>query len=89
VADATSFGPPERRITNIESLPHSRFKLPFFFLCAVVFIAMLIVGDSVVIAAPMLAMAIVCIAVIVSGRNPRWLQSPVDRWEARRRARSS
>jgi amino acid permease len=61
--------------------------LPFFFLCAVVFIAMLIAGDSIVIAAPMLVVSIICIAVIVSGRNPRWLQSPLDRWEARRRAR--
>jgi hypothetical protein len=77
-----------RRITVIEPLPHNRFKLPFFLICAAVFVAMLVTGESVLIAAPLLVMCIVCIVVILSGRNPRWLQSPMDRWEARRRARS-
>lgn len=70
-------------------LPNNRLKLPFFALCAAVFIAMLGTGASVLIAAPLLVMSLVCIAVILSGRNPRWLQSPVDRWEAKKRTRSN
>jgi hypothetical protein len=73
------------RIRSIEPLPNNRFKLPFFIVCAAVFVAMLAAGKSDVVAASLLVLSIVCIAVILSGRNPRWLQSPLDRWEARRR----
>jgi hypothetical protein len=76
------------RIRSIEPLPNNRFKLPFFIVCAAVFVAMLAVGKSDVVAAPLLVLSIACIAVILSGRNPRWLQSPLDRWEARRRRSS-
>jgi hypothetical protein len=48
---------------------------------------MLITGSEVVIAAPLLVVSVVCIAVILSGRNPAWMQSPLDRWEAKRRSR--
>jgi hypothetical protein len=67
-------------------LPNNRLKLPFFVVCAAVFVAMLATGGSVLIATPMLAVSIACVAVILSGRNPRWLQSPLDRWEAKRRS---
>jgi hypothetical protein len=76
------------RIRSIEPLPNNRFKLPFFIVCAAVFVAMLAAGKSDVVAASLLVLSIVCIAVILSGRNPRWLQSPLDRWEARRRRSS-
>jgi len=69
-------------------VPNHRFKLPFFLLCAAAFTVLLVVGQSVVIAAVLLAISVVCIVVILSGRNPRWLQSPLDRWEAERRRRS-
>jgi hypothetical protein len=71
----------------MERLPNNRFKLPFFALCAAVFAAMLVTGSEVVIAVPLLAVSVVCIGVILSGRNPRWMQSPLDRWEAKRRSR--
>jgi hypothetical protein len=48
---------------------------------------MLVTGSEVVIAVPLLAVSVVCIGVILSGRNPRWMQSPLDRWEAKRRSR--
>jgi hypothetical protein len=70
-------------------VPNNRFKLPFFLLCDAVFVVLLIVGKSVVIAAVLMALSVVPIGVILSGRNPRRLQSPLDRWEAKRRRRSN
>jgi hypothetical protein len=67
-------------------LANNRFKLPFFVVCAAVFIVTLATGGSAVIAVPLLALSLVCVAVILGGRNPRWLQSPLDRWEAKRRS---
>jgi hypothetical protein len=70
-------------------LPNNRFKLPFFMLCAGVFVLLLVQGELVVFSAILLALSVVCIVVIASGRNPRWLQSPLDRWEAKKHRRSN
>jgi hypothetical protein len=70
-------------------LPNNRLKLPFFVLCAMVLIASLVAGKYIVLSATALAGCLVCIGVIASGRNPRSLQSPLDRWEAKRRHRSN
>jgi hypothetical protein len=78
------------RIRTIEPLPHNRFKLPFFAICAVIAVAFLINGMSTV-SAVMMALVLVgsvaAVVTILSGRNPRWLRSPLDRREAEKRAR--
>ena len=71
------------------NVPNNRFKLPFFLLAAAGLVVLLITGKSVVPAAVLLAVCVVSIVVILSGRNPRWLQSPADGWEAKRRRRSN
>jgi IS1 family transposase len=79
-----------RRVDSASmDLPNNRFKLPFFVVCAAVFVVLLVEGDLVVVSATLLALCVVCIGVIASGRNPRWLQSPLDRWEAKKRNRSN
>ena len=70
-------------------LPNNRFKLPFFVVCGGVFVWMLATDAMIWIAAPLLALCLVSIGVIASGRNPRWLRSPLDRREAARRQRNS
>jgi hypothetical protein len=79
------------RCVDLETvdLPNNRFKLPFFMLCAGVFVLLLVQGEHVVFSAILLSLSVVCIVVIASGRNPRWLQSPLDRWEAKKRHRSN
>ena len=50
---------------------------------------MLVEGELVAVSAILLALCVACIVAIASGRNPRWLQSPLDRWEAKKRQRSN
>jgi len=64
-------------------------KLPFFAVCAAVAIVFLATGMSIVsevIMALVLAFSVAAVVLILTGRNPRWLQTPRDRREAERRA---
>lgn len=61
-------------------LPNNRFKLPFFVLCAAIFVVAIAKGTLVVLFVPVLVSCLICIGIIASGRNPRWMQ-----WEAKRR----
>jgi hypothetical protein len=73
--------------------PNHRFKLPFFAICAVLFIIWTITGDDVfdvLFNGSCAVLSVFCSAVILSGRNPRWLQSSLDRKEAaKKRSRSN
>lgn len=73
---------------HIPGLPNNRFKLPFFVLCAAVFVAAIALGRSGLFSAVLLTGCVVSIVVIVSGRHPRWMQSSLDRRDAKRRGRS-
>jgi cell division protein FtsL len=74
----------------MEPVPHNRFKLPFFAVTAVIAVVFLAKGMTTVSAVMMslvLAVSVAAVVTILSGRHPRWLQSPLDRREAKRRAR--
>ena len=65
-------------------LPNNRFKLPFLVLCAAIFVVALAKGILVALFVPALASCLIAIGIVASGRNPRWMRSPLDRWEAKR-----
>jgi hypothetical protein len=62
----------------IEAPAHNRFKLPWFALCAVAGVVFLATG-SYMPGAIVLLSSVIAIGVILSGRNPWWLRSPLDR----------
>jgi hypothetical protein len=71
----------------MEPLPNNRFKLPFFVVCGVLlaWFALRSASTGHAVVETVLAVAsFVSAAVVLSGRNPRWMQSPLDRWEARK-----
>jgi hypothetical protein len=69
----------ERRI---EACPNNRLKLPVFGICIIVFGVLVIKGIHVALSAGFLALSVLAIAVVLSGRNPWWLRSPFDRKKA-------
>jgi hypothetical protein len=54
-------------------------KLPFFVVCSIFFGVMVVEGIAVVVNASLLALSVVVLIVILSGGNPWWLRSPLDR----------
>jgi hypothetical protein len=68
-----------------QHLPNSRVKLPFFVLCAALYVAAIIKGFLVPVFAVALVLVLPIIWRVAAGRNPRWLQGPLDRWEAKRK----
>jgi hypothetical protein len=68
-------------------LPHNRFKLPFFVACTAVVIYWMASNEVTPLAVAVVVVGLIAIATILSGRHPRWLQSPLDQWEAKRRQR--
>jgi hypothetical protein len=68
-----------------QDLPNSRFKLPFFVLCAALYVAAIISGFLVPVFVVALVLVLPIIWIVAGGRNPRWLQGPLDRWEAKRK----
>jgi hypothetical protein len=61
--------------------------LPFFVLCTTATIVWIIAGHATVLAVSVACVGMLAIVTIISGRHPRWLQAPMDRWEANRRER--
>lgn len=56
-----------------------RLKLWFFALCLIAFAIMIVVGWHVILNACLTVLAIGAIVTIVSGRDPWWLQPPLER----------
>ena len=70
---------------TVAPLPNNPIKLPLFLGCAAVLIVVGITGSWVWLI--LAAGSLFCAAVVATGRNPRWLQSPLDRWAQERRER--
>jgi hypothetical protein len=58
-------------------------------ICVAVAVLFLVEGKDVVLMAGVVVVGVPCIVVILSGRNPRWLQSPADRRAAKKRRESN
>lgn len=72
-----------------EDLPNSPFKLPFFVLCVLVGAVLLVSGTAVILMSIGCAIGLVEVGMIVAGRNPWWMQSPLDRRWAKRHSPGS
>lgn len=61
--------------------PNSRLKLPFFMLCFGVLVAFAVGGTSTVVFSVLATVCAVEIGFILAGRNPWWMQAPIDKRE--------
>jgi hypothetical protein len=61
--------------------------LPFFVLCTTATIVWIVANHATVLAVIVACVGMLAIVTIIAGRHPRWLQAPLDRWEANRRER--
>jgi membrane protein YdbS with pleckstrin-like domain len=70
---------------DIAAPPHNPLRLPFFLLCAAIAIVVAAVGIAysawwlVALGVVLFVASVALIRVIRQGRNPRWLQAPLDR----------
>jgi hypothetical protein len=64
--------------------PHNRYKAPFFVLCLVIGLVCAVIGGVhgawglVLLGGVLVAGCVNLLRVIHTGRNPRWMQSPLD-----------
>jgi len=66
---------------------HNRLKLPFFVIGIVIFGVLVAEGIYVVLNVSLLALSVLAIAVILSGRNPWWVRSRLDQRGTAKKAR--
>jgi threonine/homoserine/homoserine lactone efflux protein len=73
----------------VSTPPHNPLKAPLFAIGAVALLVLAaqewVTGAWFVICVALAALDLICLGVILSGRHPRWLRAPADRWWARRR----
>ena len=73
--------------TQMEPFSNNSFKIPFGVLCGVAAAILALTGHKTWLMAPVAVLSLIYTGILLSGRNPRWTQSPHDRREAERRAR--